>query len=86
MNLQTDLTPAEAEALALWLNRLTFSDFVRRTDGDDGDKEQSYLIQAAVVKIREALANTENDAGECREVDGVILQDGNFSDLFGIGQ
>jgi len=53
MNLKTTLTPAEAEALLIWLNRLTFSDFVRRSD--DGDKEQAYVMQAAMVKVRQAL-------------------------------
>ena len=55
MMLQTELTPTEADLLALLLKRLTFNQILACTDGN-GDTEQAYEMQAAAAKIHEALA------------------------------
>lgn len=60
MNLQTDLTPAEADLLALFLKRLNFDHFLSCTDGD-GDTDQAYEMQAAAGKIKKALAEMGAD-------------------------
>ena len=63
MKLQTDLTPTEADLLALFLKRLTFDHFLSCTDGaaggldaSGGDTDQAYEMKAAARKVRDALA------------------------------
>ena len=55
MKLDLDLTPAEVEALAILLSRLSFSQILACTHMSV-DEEQAYLMQKAAVKLRESLS------------------------------
>lgn len=57
-----ELPRAQAAALLLIAQRLTFEDCLRRTDGFDahpetGDTEQAYEFINAIGTLREALEN-----------------------------
>ena len=55
VNLQVELTPDEADLLALLLKRLTYSQILACTDGDNNE-DQAYAMQDVKAKIRLALA------------------------------
>lgn len=57
MKLDLDLTPAEADALAVLFSRLTFNQLLVCTHMG-ADEDQAYLMQQAVVKLREALSES----------------------------
>lgn len=55
MKLQVELTPQEADLLALLLKRLTFSQILDCTDRNNNE-DQAYEMQNVKAKIRKALA------------------------------
>lgn len=54
VQLELELTETQAGQLAQFLKRCGFSDFLDKTVNEN--EEDAYLMQAAVLKVREALA------------------------------
>ena len=48
------LAPAQAQAIQLMLQRMSFDDFLKLTDGD-GDEDQAYFFIEASANLRRAL-------------------------------